>query len=212
MLQNISWAFFVAFAANLDNLGVGITYGLRNIKISCTANGVIAVTSFAVTWLASQAGIAFSAYASPRAGAVASAALLFSMGLWICLQPVIDAFKEKQPIMDLQLFGTKIYIGPVEILRHPEKVDMDTSKDVCCREALLLGFALSLNAIAGGFAVGISGLSPLVESALVSALSLLTVSLGHYWGQKYASVIIGKYATTISGSLLMLISVYQLLA
>ncbi|SHI76972.1 manganese efflux pump [Propionispora hippei] len=209
-MQHIGWALFVAVAANLDNLGVGITYGMRQIKISHTANGIIAAISFFVTWFSSQIGQSFSIYASPQIGAIVSAALLCSMGLWICLQPIIHAVKEKQPIMDLQLFGTKIYIGPVEILRHPEKVDLDASKDLCCREAFLLGFALSLNAIAGGFAVGTAGQSPLVESALISAFSLLTVSLGHYWGQKYASELLGNYATTVSGFLLMLIGVYQL--
>lgn len=210
MLHNAGWAFFIAFAVNLDNLGVGIAYGIRNINISHSANVIIAATSFVTTWLSSQAGKTFSVYSSPKAAVIAGAALLFSMGLWICVQPLIDALKKQQPLMDLQLFGTKIYIGPAEILRHPEKVDIDTSKDICCREALLLGFALSINATAGGFAVGTSGLSPLEESALVSVFSFLTISLGRYWGQKYASEIAGKYATAISGVLLMITGLCQL--
>jgi len=204
-------AIFIAIAANLDNLGVGIAYGMQKIKISHMANTIIATTSFITTWLSAQIGKNVVLYFSPHTGDIIGATLLFSVGIWVFIQPVITAIKRKQSIMDLQLFGTRIYVGPSEILNHPEKVDIDNSKDICPWEALLLGVALSINAIAGGFDAGTTGLSPLLIATLIAISSFLTIGMGHYWGQKYASEQLGKYATTFSGILLMLLAFHQLL-
>ena len=52
--------------------------------------------------------------------------------------------------MDLNVGGARIYVGPSEILACPEKADLDGSRDIGWWEAVLLGIALSINALAGG--------------------------------------------------------------
>lgn len=211
MMDIIFFAIFIAIAANLDNLGVGIAYGIQKIQISHMANGIIAAISFITTWSSAQIGQTLSLYLSPQIAGTIGAFLIFVVGIWVCVQPMITALKMKRSIMDLQLFGTRIYIGPTEMLRNPEIVDVDTSKDVCTWEALLLGFGLSINAIAGGFDAGTNGLSPFLISTLIGIISFLTISMGRYAGQKYASKHLGKYATASSGILLMLVGIHQFL-
>jgi putative sporulation protein YtaF len=211
LMQIITLAIFIAIAANLDNLGVGIAYGMQKIKISHMANTIIAVISFITTWLSAQIGKNISLYLSTDIASIIGVALLFSVGIWVLVQPVIAAIKMKQSIMDLQLFGTRLYIGPAEILNNPEKVDIDDSKDICPWEALLLGIALSINAIASGFDAGTTGLSPLLIATIVAIISFLTISMGCDWGRKYASAQLGKYATAFSGILLILLACHQLL-
>ncbi len=209
-MQIIALAIFIAIAANLDNLGVGIAYGMQKIKISHTANTIIAVISFITTWLSAQIGKTISLYLSSNIASIIGATLLFSVGLWVFVQPVIAAIKMKQSIMDLQLFGTRLYIGPAEILNNPEKVDIDDSKDICPWEAFLLGVALSINAIAGGFDAGTTGLPPLLIATFVAIISFLTIGMGYYWGQKYASEQLGKYTTALSGIFLIVLAFHQL--
>jgi len=142
----------IASATNLDNLGVGIAYGIQKIKVSHWANLIIAVISFSVTWLSAQVGEISCVYLSSQIANLIGVFLLCGVVVWILLQPVVSALKAKQPIMNLQLFSIKIYVGPTEILRYPERVDIDSSRDVGPWEAVLLGIALSVNASAGGFA------------------------------------------------------------
>jgi putative sporulation protein YtaF len=210
-LNNLGLIVLIAIAANLDNLGVGIAYGIQKIKISHMSNLIIAIISFIATWLSAEAGKLISFYLSPTIANIIGAFILFGVGVWVLIQPFVTAYKANQPIIDLQLSGTRIYVGPTEILRYPEKVDIDLSRDVSSWEAVLLGIALSINALAGGFDAGAVGISALLESTFVGMFSFLTIIIGWYVGKKYAAEQFGKYATIIAGTLLILLGFHQLL-
>lgn len=210
-MNSVLLSFLIAIAANLDNLGVGIAYGIQKITISHWANLVIAVISLLATWLSGAVGEAISFYLSPQVAGTIGAVMLFGVGIWVITQPIVTAIKENQPIVDLKISSTKIYVGPTEILAYPERADIDLSRDVGHWEAVLLGIALSINAIAGGFDAGAVGVSYLLESALVGVFSFITILAGSYFGKKYAAEQLGKYATVISGTLLILIGAHQIL-
>lgn len=210
-MNSLLLSIAIAIAANLDNLGVGIAYGIQKIKISHMANLIIAFISFAATWLSAEIGKAITFYLSPQTANVIGALLLFSVGVWVFIQPILTAIKSNQPILDLQLCGERFYIGPTEILSYPERADIDNSRSVGYWEAVILGIALSINALAGGFAAGTVDISSLIEATLVGIFSFITIITGYYFGIKYAAEQIGKYATVISGTLLMVIGVHQLL-
>lgn len=209
-MNPILLSVLIAIAANLDNLGVGIAYGIRKITISFWANLIIAIISFVATWLSGAAGEAISFYLSPQIASMIGAVMLFGVGIWVISQPIVTAIKESQPIVDLKISSTRIYVGPTEILAYPERADIDSSRDVGHWEAVLLGIALSINAMAGGFDAGAVGISCLLESTLVGIFSLITIFLGCYFGRKYAAEQLGKYATIISGTLLILVGAHQL--
>ena len=210
-MDNIFLIIAIALAANLDNLGVGIAYGIQDIRISHISNLIIALISFIATWVSAEAGIIISLYLSPQIANVIGAVLLFGVGVWILFQPIITAINNNQPILDVQHFGKRFYIGPTEILSYPKRADIDNSRSVDYKEAVILGIALSINALAGGFDAGAVGISSLVEAIFVGIFSFATIIAGYYFGKKYAAEQIGKYATVISGTLLMVIGVHQFL-
>lgn len=209
-MSNLFLSILIGIAANLDNLGVGIAYGVLNIKISHMANLIIAVISFIATWLAAKAGEVISLYLSPQMAVIIGALLLCGVGTWVISQPIITAYKMNQPIIDLQIFNTKIYMGPAEILRYPERIDLDNSRDIGYWEAVLLGIALSINALAGGLYAGTAGISSLLQASLVGMISLFTIGIGCYFGKRYAAEQLGNYATIVSGTLLIVIGVHQI--
>jgi len=204
------FSILIAIAANLDNLGVGIAYGVLKIKISHMANFTIAVISFIATWLSAKAGEVISFYLSPQIAIIIGASLLCGVGIWVISQPIITAYKTNQPIVDLQIFNTRIYMGPSEILRYPERIDLDNSRDIGYWEAMLLGTALSINALAGGLYAGTFGIASLLQASLVGITSFFTIAAGYYFGKRYAAEQLGKYATIVSGTLLIAIGVHQL--
>lgn len=203
-------SILIALAANLDNLGVGIAYGVLKIKISHLSNLIIALISFMATWLSAKVGEALSLYLSPQISGFVGAVLLCGVGVWVIAQPIYTAYKMNQPFIDVQIFNTRIYMGPTEILRYPERIDLDNSRDIGYWEAILLGFALSINALAGGLYAGTTGISSLFQATLVGIVSFLTIGMGGILGEKYAAEQLGKYATIVSGTLLILIGIHQL--
>ena len=58
----MNWLFVLGFAlsSSFDNLGVGITYGIRKIRISILSNILIAVICFVLSFL----GIIFGRWVS----------------------------------------------------------------------------------------------------------------------------------------------------
>lgn len=46
----------IGIAANLDNLGIGLAYGVKRVKIPVLSNAVIAIMSMIVTFVAVTAG------------------------------------------------------------------------------------------------------------------------------------------------------------
>lgn len=209
-MNTLFLSVLIAFAANLDNLGVGIAYGVLKIKISHRSNLIIAFISFIATWVSAKAGEAISLYLSPQISTIIGAVLLCGVGIWVIAQPIITAYKMNQPIIDVQIFNTRIYMGPTEILRYPERIDLDNSRDIGYWEAILLGAALSINALAGGLYAGTTGIPSFFQASLVGIVSLFTIGAGCSLGKKYAAEQLGKYATIVSGTLLILIGIHQL--
>lgn len=202
----------IAIGANLDNLGVGIAYGIRKINISHTANAIIAAMSFTAALLSAILGKTLRDYVSPEISLHVGAMLLCLVGTWIFIQPIISAVTRT----NAQVIGKKgkprHYIGPTEILNYPERADIDNSRDVGCWEAVILGVALSINAFAGGLDAGTVGISTWSEAALVGVFSFITIITGCYLGEKYAAEQLGQYANIISGTILLLVGLHQLLS
>ncbi len=66
----------------------------------------------------------------------------------------------------------------IHILRKPMSADIDKSGVINGIEAVLLGFALSIDAFGAGIGAAILGFSPIVMSIAVAIMSSLFVSIG----------------------------------
>ena len=193
-----TWLVIAAltFSSSIDNLGVGLSYGIRNIRINLIKNFIISIICF----LFSVTGIYF--------------------GLWISkilpgILPIVIGG------IILVIFGIRIML--LAVPRKTSKTndqqvktgtlsDSDSSKDIGYGEAVVLGIALSANALTNGVGAGLLGLSPLVISILAAIGSFVTVWIGVTFGMKLSHVRIGKFSvgqfgTLISGILLILIAV-----
>lgn len=204
---------FIALAANIDNLGVGIAYGSRKIRISLQANLIIALLSFLSTWLAAEVGSIISNYIRLEVANELGAAVIIGVGLWIIIEPTIEAHQQNcQTISELPLQSQLVrnYISPTELIHQPEKADVDCSKDIDMWEAVILGIALSVNAVAGGLDAGLVALPLLVVPILVGCFSFLTIVIGIYFGRKCVAERMGHQATMVSGILMLVIGLHQL--
>jgi putative Mn2+ efflux pump MntP len=183
----MDWLFslLIALAANIDNLGVGIAYGSRKMDISIRANLIIAFLSFLATLFAANIGAFLNETIQLKYAGDLGAVILICAGLWIIL-------------------------GPAELIHQPEKADRDCSNPLDDAEAVLLGIALSANAVAVGLDAGLVALPILVISLFVGLFSFLTIAFGCSIGRVYLAKRLGNAATNVSGLLILAIGLYQL--
>ncbi|GIN84670.1 sporulation membrane protein YtaF [Heyndrickxia sporothermodurans] len=206
----MSWLIILAFAvsSSIDNLGVGISYGIRKIRIGLGANLLIAVICF----LMSAAGITFGLWLSKvlpgMFPVIIGAFLLIIIGIRIMLLavPRKNAASNVKNDYDQPLNSIE------EILKNPELADKDKSGDISWWEAIVLGVALSANALTNGLGAGLLGFSALAISLTAAIGSFISVWAGVKLGAKLADVRIGKFTlgqfgTLLSGAIILVIAI-----
>ncbi|MED4794496.1 manganese efflux pump [Priestia megaterium] len=192
----MEWLFILGFAlsSSIDNFGVGISYGVRKIRIRWLSNLLIA----AICFLFSMVGIMF--------------------GRWIStvlpgLFPVIIA------VVLLTLIGIRIILLVVSQRNNRigelGSTDQENVRYIGWIESSVLGVALSANALTNGLGAGLLGLSPLAISLTSAFGSFITVWLGVTVGKKAANVQIGKFTlgqfgTLISGITILIVAFTQI--
>lgn len=191
----------IGLASNLDNAGVGVAYGVRKIRIPWFSNLAIAIISFLATLLSGLFGNWISIWVHPWIGQLIGTIVIVSVGVWVLLQPFVE---KKHAASDYDT-------NPVtRLLRNPEEADKDSSKSISLGESILLGIALAMNALAGGFNAGITHLNIWYTSLSVGIFSYVLLALFAGFGEKYAAEKLGNRATIISGLLLIIIGINQM--
>ncbi|KMY51328.1 sporulation protein [Peribacillus loiseleuriae] len=205
----MSWLIILAFAvsSSIDNLGVGISYGIRKIRVGIGANVLIAVICF----LMSITGITFGMWLSQilpgMFPVIIGALLLVIIGVRIILLAT-PRKKEKSQVVQDSNTQSKSIKG---ILENPEVADLDQSGAIGWGEAVVLGVALSANALTNGLGAGLLGFSPLAISLTAAIGSFISVWIGVKLGYKLADVRIGsftlgQFGTILSGIIILVLA------
>jgi putative sporulation protein YtaF len=97
-----------------------------------------------------------------------------------------------------------------EFLKHPEVADKNNSHNIEFKESIILGIALSINNVGLGIGVSIIGLNPYLSSILSIIFSLIFIQAGFYIGDSFLSSLFKRYATLISGIIIVFLGFYTL--
>ncbi|MFK7697097.1 sporulation membrane protein YtaF [Paenibacillus sp. HJGM_3] len=222
----------LALAVSLDGFGVGVTYGLRRIRIPVLSIVIISGCSGFIFWIAMQLGAFVSQFLSPRAATSIGALILIGIGVWAILQIV----RNQQPDADSEGAGEQVPVTVTEvtknegdqvktivviewkrlglviqILRKPSLADMDRSGIISASEAVLLGIALSLDAFGAGIGAAFIGFSSLMTAFVIACSSGLFIATGLRVGMLYANRAWMKKLSFLPGFLLILMGLMKLL-
>lgn len=196
-----------ALSSSIDNLGVGISYGIRGIRIGLLSNFIIALICF----IFSETGILFGKWLSKVLPGVFTMLVGTFFLLVIGIRIILLAVPRKKILSKNDKDNEAAPTSIMDLLKNPEKADVDKSGDISLVEAIVLGIALSANALTNGLGVGLLGLSPFAISITASIGSFLTVWAGVAFGVKVAdirigSLTVGQFGTILSGVLLVVIA------
>ncbi|NOU98846.1 manganese efflux pump [Paenibacillus planticolens] len=188
----------IALAANLDNLGIGVSFGARSTRVPFISNLVIAILSMIAAYLSITLGMVISQYVPSNYANWGGGALIILIGIYA----VISDYKSNSKIQNEN--------GITSYIHSPNKADKDNNKVISWKESLTLGVALALNCVVGGFGAGVTGLSPIMTTLFIGLFSLLTVDIGVRAGQQIAKTLIGKWFNLLGGVLLICIGLYEM--
>jgi len=187
----------IGVASNLDNLAVGVTYGVRRISISTCPNLAIAGVAFLFTLTSTVAGMHVGYYLSPQWADRLGALILVGLGIWML--PVWRRhWRETTRAAPQRLLVLRM-------LRSPELADRDHSQDIDFRESILLGVALSLNCLTSGLPAGLWNLNVWNVAMCNAVLSFVALWVGVWFGKRYGGLWLGRKADTVAALLLILI-------
>ena len=214
-MTNLMALMLLAFAVSLDSFSVGFTYGVRKMKIPLFSIFIIACMS-ALTLLASMLiGELISTALSPVFASRLGGIIIIGLGIWIVWQTLkppdntqddyrhtTDTEEQVIATIEMKYFGIAI-----NILKKPMAADIDRSGAINGLEAILLGFALSLDAFGAGIGAAMLGFSPWALSASIGVMSSLFLLAGMTFGNKLSYSKVVSKLTFLPGVLLIVIGI-----
>ena len=208
---------FLAISSSIDSLGIGITYGIKNTKITMGAKSILFFISFIISIISIYFGNLLKYIFPDFLIHYLGSFLLILMGLFMCFQSVKVSKQEYKIENDknLKISDTeKIYsffikcLGiTIKIIKNPSSSDLDKSNVIDSKEALFLGLALSLDSFCIGIGFSMLNTFSIIFPLLTSCFQLFFLSLGNYCGKKLYSFskLPDNIWSTISGILLIMI-------
>jgi putative sporulation protein YtaF len=213
----------LAFAVSLDGFGVGVTYGLRRIRFPLWSLLIVTACSATMILVAMQVGDALTNVISPLFAKALGACILIGVGSFAIYNLVTQ--KEKEPVeengvrddslQDGQLLEKKTVLRlelkklglVIQILRTPSSADVDRSGDISVKEALVLGFALSMDGFGAGIGASLVGFHSVSTALTIAGMNLLFIYSGMRIGIRYADARFFQRMAFLPGVMLILIGI-----
>lgn len=209
-------SIILAISVSVDSLGIGITYGIKDTKISYIGKVILFCISFLVTIVSIWFGDNIKNIFSDTFAKFIGSSILILMGTFIIYQAIN---KKENPNVTTKLNDEKIFsffikfLGiTIQIIKDPNYSDFDNSHKIDSKESFFLGLALSLDAFCIGVGGSIIGLSSGIFPFLVGLFQLIFLSIGMFLGIKVRNLTIIPDNTwsIISGLLLVCIGLFKL--
>ena len=197
-------ALLFSLSSNLDNVVVGIAYGVKKIRIEVISNLIIAIVTSVGTFLSMSVGAYISKFLPHFIANDLGAVVIIILGIYFVTQSIIK-FMTKTNSKELALKDI------TDMIEYAEKSDLDNSGDISIKEALIVAFGLTFNNLGTGVAASITGVSIRFTVMFTFILSILTIIFGEAVGNHVLGKFCGKYAPLFSGLLLIILGITEFL-
>lgn len=184
-------AFLFSLSSNIDNLIIGVSYGIKEEKIPIFQNIIIAVITTLGTFIAMIAGKLIQKYISNEVGNIIGAVVIILMGMYFVLVSIKEIKGKKKTSENFH-----------------EQVSVQ--QNIKIKDSILLGFALASNNLGVGVAASVMGLSIFWVCIFTFITSILTIIIGQELGDHVIGRILGKYDNLISGILLIILGLIEI--
>ena len=217
-------SIILAISSSIDSLGIGITYGIKNTKITYSSKLILFAISFCVSiisiWFGDTVKNIFSDFYTKLIGTI----ILFLMGIFMIFQSLHkeDKFcniekssKSLEPILEkekIYSFFIKFLGITIQIIKNPNCSDFDNSNLIEPKEALFLCIFLSLDSFCIGIGGSMMGISSIFFPIFIGIFQLIFLSIGNFIGKKIKNFhfLPENIWSILSGILLILIGLSKI--
>ncbi|MCR4435307.1 MAG: sporulation membrane protein YtaF [Clostridiales bacterium] len=209
----------LAASLSVDALVVGMAYGLKKVKIPLVSKLAICFFSIAYSGIAIVTGSSLSSLLPVRVSKLIGIAILAAVGFMI----IINAFRGKENKSEREYKfenreKTLVQIAirsmgiTIQVIKNPVEGDIDRSGTIDFRESLLLGLALSVDAIGAGIGSALAGFSSPVIPLSVGLFQLILLYIGTFVGEKFSGrkKLNKRFLSVMPGVLLILLAILRI--
>lgn len=196
-------AVIYSISSNLDNLVVGIAYGIKKINIGILPNLVIAAITSIGTLLSMSLGTYISRFLPNSITNMLGAIVIVLLGLYFLIQSTLKLINDcKSKNLALKNIS--------DMIEYAEKSDLNNSGDINIKEAFLVALGLTFNNLGTGLAASITGVNIPITVISTFIFSMLILMLGKSIGNNVLGTLCGKYAPLLSGILLIILGIIEI--
>lgn len=186
-------------STSIDSLFAGISYGMEKIKLTFHTILLTSTIGTLLLTVAIVGGRLFSCWLDPHRCTLISNMVLIALGTYKIGESIKKKLLQKKKI--IWKVGSLNLI--FSIYQDPPKADIDLSKKLSTKEAILLTIALSLDNLAIGLGLGLIAI-PFWKTVLLSFLTNIIMLTTGYHAGKYLSQRIAFDLSWISGIILII--------
>lgn len=194
-MLNLISAILFSFSANLDNIAIGISYGIKKIHIPNITTFFIAIFTTVFTLISMLLGKYIILFLNENLANSIGSYFLMLLGIIYIIKEILESFKKKQRS------NTKN-----DIIQNKNK-DIINIK---IKELTIIVFTLSINNIGAGIAASATGINVFLTCIFSFLSSFVFLIFGNNLGKKVINIYIEKYCNIISAIILILIGFIQL--
>lgn len=215
-------AILFALALSFDGFGVGLSYGIRRIRIPLLSMLVMTLCTVVAMGSAVFFGDVLMGVITFIPPNLLAAGILLTLGGFQLTKAILQLIKgdtpKAVPVNATALqepvikFEFKILGIVVQVLKTPEQADLDGSGVISAKESVLLGTALSLDAFASGLVLGLAVgiLNSLSIIGWVALMQIVMIKFGQALAGKLPEEHLGKLGL-LPGTMLILIALRKLI-
>jgi putative sporulation protein YtaF len=202
----------LAVSLSLDAFGVGLSYGVRKIKIPIFSKIIICFFSIFYAGISLICGKYLASFLPQNISKVIGITILLVMGTLIIIQSLIKKDNQQYSLYSyineektLAKIAIKSLGITVKVIKNPVEGDIDKSGKIEFTESVLLGLALSVDAIGVTLGVSLAGFYSVFIPFAAGIFQFAFLFAGTYLGEKFALIEkVNKKAMAILPGLLLL--------
>jgi len=221
------WPILIlAVAISVDGFSVGITYGIRQIRIGNLPLLIIGLISTLAIYLTGSLGAKIASLISKELASKIGSLILIGVGSWLIYSVLIEynhsggysdtsiAAADSETDINNEQLLLSLKVKPlgivIRILKEPVKADFDNSGNISPVEALFLGLALALDALGAGLGAGLTGFPTLLVAMVIGIANLIFVGCGFFIGEKIGDIL-PEHFEVLPGFIIILLGLVKLI-
>jgi putative sporulation protein YtaF len=201
-----------AVALNIDALSIGLSYGLRNIRIPLVSLLILSAISMITISLSMCTGQLLSMFIPFVFAQLLGGSILIILGMLAIFECIRENEQLDSTVPALMQNKERNFLKiPFKLIQKPELADMDHSGTVIGWEAFLLGMTLALDSCGAGVAISLQGFSVPLTALFVGLGQIIFTYSGIAFGKTFSTGNWGRPIKIIAGGILIIIGLLRVI-